>query len=259
MEKNTFDAVDLHGRRAQGPSVKFEQLMTVQEFQDSATVQQGASGTTARTTGWNCAPAIESTISGEFTGWQGETIFKLDNGQIRQQAEYAYVYSYSYRPDVTIYQTTGGCRIKVEDANQVDWSACWPVTHFPSLAMQTHPNYAGCAQDRISKDIAESASSAMSPVLHGWRRESRSRWRQTGRCPVPQRHRNPPRADERHGEAKGFRQKELHASVRTTSSPARAAAYSKHARRSCRVSCGMPPEARQRPRRGHFLQDQIHG
>src|SRR6202044_232769 len=36
----------------------------------------------------SCAPAIESSISGEFHGWDGETIFKLDNGQIWQQAEY---------------------------------------------------------------------------------------------------------------------------------------------------------------------------
>jgi len=62
-----------------------------------------------------CAPAIESSISGEFHGWDGETIFKLDNGQIWQQAEYDYTYSYSYRPDVTIYQTRAGCRMKVED------------------------------------------------------------------------------------------------------------------------------------------------
>jgi hypothetical protein len=47
--------------------------------------------------------------------WLGcETIFKLDNGQIWEQAEYAYMYSYSYRPDVTIYQTNSGCRLKVE-------------------------------------------------------------------------------------------------------------------------------------------------
>jgi len=50
--------------------------------------------------------------------WEGETIFKLDNGQIWQQAEYAYTYSYAYRPDVTIYQTTAGCRMKVEDEDE---------------------------------------------------------------------------------------------------------------------------------------------
>jgi hypothetical protein len=66
----------------------------------------------------SCTPAVESTISGEFTGWEGETIFKFDNGQIWQQAEYNYTYSYSYRPEVTIYQTSQGCRMKVEDEDE---------------------------------------------------------------------------------------------------------------------------------------------
>src|SRR6266446_5818104 len=66
----------------------------------------------------HCDPAIESTIAGDFNGWEGETIFKLDNGEIWQQAEYAYMYSYSYRPEVTIYHTGGGCRMKVEDEDE---------------------------------------------------------------------------------------------------------------------------------------------
>jgi hypothetical protein len=66
----------------------------------------------------DCSPAIESTISGEFSGWDGETIFKLDDGQIWEQAEYSYMYSYQYRPDVTIYETASGCRMKVEDEDE---------------------------------------------------------------------------------------------------------------------------------------------
>jgi hypothetical protein len=66
----------------------------------------------------SCSPAIESTISGEIEGWDGDTIFKLDNGQIWQQAEYDYTYFYAYRPDVTIYQTSAGCRMKVEDETE---------------------------------------------------------------------------------------------------------------------------------------------
>jgi hypothetical protein len=65
-----------------------------------------------------CAPAIESAITGEVEGWDGETIFKLDNGQIWQQAEYDYTYFYEYHPDVTIYQTRAGCRMKVEDETE---------------------------------------------------------------------------------------------------------------------------------------------
>jgi hypothetical protein len=66
----------------------------------------------------SCAPAVESTISGEFRGWEGETIFKLSNGQIWQQAEYDYNYTYSYQPEVTIYEVGGGCRMKVEDEEE---------------------------------------------------------------------------------------------------------------------------------------------
>jgi hypothetical protein len=79
-----------------------------------ATQQQGTASYSApvRT---SCSPAIESTISGEIEGWEGETIFKLDNGQIWQQAAYDYTYFYAYRPDITIYQTSAGCRMRVED------------------------------------------------------------------------------------------------------------------------------------------------
>ena len=65
-----------------------------------------------------CVPAIESSITGEVHGWDGETIFKLDNGQIWQQAEYDYTYFYEYHPDVTIYHTSGGCKMKVEDEEE---------------------------------------------------------------------------------------------------------------------------------------------
>ena len=58
---------------------------------------------------------IESTIDGDFEEWQGETIFKLMNGQIWQQASYANTYHYSVMPDVVIYRTSGGgYKMKVE-------------------------------------------------------------------------------------------------------------------------------------------------
>jgi hypothetical protein len=63
----------------------------------------------------SCSPAVESAITGEVHGWDGETVFKLHNGQIWQQAEYDYTYFYEYHPDVTIYATSGGCRLRVED------------------------------------------------------------------------------------------------------------------------------------------------
>jgi hypothetical protein len=61
------------------------------------------------------APAlIESQIDGEFTGWEGETIFALRNGQIWQQASYAYKYHYAYAPKVLIYRAGSGYRMRVD-------------------------------------------------------------------------------------------------------------------------------------------------
>ena len=132
----------------QEPVLKIEQVMTAQELQQSGvstlssqqrqalnrwlgsytlrilstaqgvTQPQAPRRPTTAGTGSYCSPAIESTISGEFTGWAGETIVKFDNGQIWQQAEYDYTYSYAYRPEVTIYQTSSGCRMKVEDEEE---------------------------------------------------------------------------------------------------------------------------------------------
>jgi hypothetical protein len=59
--------------------------------------------------------AIESQIDGEFNGWDGETIFKLTNGQIWQQSSYDYTYHYAYRPKVAIYKVNGKYKMKVED------------------------------------------------------------------------------------------------------------------------------------------------
>jgi hypothetical protein len=61
-----------------------------------------------------CAGAIESNLDGTFNGWDGETIFKLTNGQIWQQSSYAYTYHYAYRPQVIIYPSNGGCKMKVD-------------------------------------------------------------------------------------------------------------------------------------------------
>lgn len=127
---------------AQAPSLKIETVMTAAEIQRtgvaSLSKEQRAQldlwlvGYTVRilklaqqsntrslgSVDSGCRPAIESTISGQFNGWDGETIFKLDNGQIWQQAEYDYMYSYAYRPEVIIYPTSDGCKLKVEDEEE---------------------------------------------------------------------------------------------------------------------------------------------
>lgn len=57
---------------------------------------------------------IESQIEGDFEGWEGDTIFKLANGQIWQQVNYAYTYHYAFRPKVMIIKTNGVYKMKVD-------------------------------------------------------------------------------------------------------------------------------------------------
>lgn len=61
---------------------------------------------------------IESRIDGDFEGWDGDTIFKLTNGQIWQQVSYNYTYHYAFMPNVLIYSTTGGYKMKVDGVQQ---------------------------------------------------------------------------------------------------------------------------------------------
>ncbi len=58
--------------------------------------------------------AIESRIEGAFSGWEGETIVKLRNGQIWQQNEYYYHYHYAYMPEVVIFKSGAGYKMFVE-------------------------------------------------------------------------------------------------------------------------------------------------
>lgn len=57
---------------------------------------------------------IESRIDGEFDGWTGTTVFKLQNGQYWQQVSYAYTYYYAYSPSVTIVMDGNGYKMHVD-------------------------------------------------------------------------------------------------------------------------------------------------
>ena len=57
---------------------------------------------------------IEGNIDGEFKGWAGDTEYRLTNGQVWKQASYKYEYKYAYRPDVLIYEASGGMTMFVE-------------------------------------------------------------------------------------------------------------------------------------------------
>ena len=64
------------------------------------------------------SPVIESQIDGDFEGFEGETIIKLVNGQIWQQAEYWYHYHYSFMPKVIIYKQGSTYKMKVNGVNK---------------------------------------------------------------------------------------------------------------------------------------------
>lgn len=54
-----------------------------------------------------------------FEGWNGESKYKLDNGQVWQQTEYKYEYKYAYRPEVVICDVDGKYLMYVEDTQAV--------------------------------------------------------------------------------------------------------------------------------------------
>jgi hypothetical protein len=61
---------------------------------------------------------IDTRISDDFNGWEGETVFKMTNGQIWQQSTYAYMYHYAYSPRVLIYEYNGSWIMKVENVDE---------------------------------------------------------------------------------------------------------------------------------------------
>lgn len=51
---------------------------------------------------------VESRINGEFKGWEGQTAYELQNGQVWQQSQYKYKYKYAHMPHVIIFNPGGG-------------------------------------------------------------------------------------------------------------------------------------------------------
>jgi hypothetical protein len=62
----------------------------------------------------------QTRIDGDFNGWEGETIYKLQNGQIWQQSSYHYHYHYAYAPEVLIYPSSGGYKMHVDGDSDED-------------------------------------------------------------------------------------------------------------------------------------------
>lgn len=57
---------------------------------------------------------VQSDIVSDFKGWDGNTIFKLANGQVWQQAQSSHLDHYAYHPTVIIYNSGSGYKMKVE-------------------------------------------------------------------------------------------------------------------------------------------------
>lgn len=62
---------------------------------------------------------IESSIDGEFKGWDGKSVYKLRNGQKWAQSTYKYEYKYAYSPDVVIYESNSGIRMNVAGTSAI--------------------------------------------------------------------------------------------------------------------------------------------
>jgi hypothetical protein len=56
-----------------------------------------------------------SQINGEFTGWDGDTIFELTNGQIWKQVGYAFLFHYAFMPEVKITYNNGMFEMEVDN------------------------------------------------------------------------------------------------------------------------------------------------
>lgn len=91
-------------------------LSNVQHFDDEASVGSGYSSTRSGSVSFT-GTVYETQIDGTFEGWDGDTIFKMMDGSIWQQASYDYTYHYAYMPKVIIYNKGGATYMKVEDVD----------------------------------------------------------------------------------------------------------------------------------------------
>lgn len=64
------------------------------------------------------AAVIESRIAGQFNGWDGHTVFLLENGQVWQQASYSYRYGFAVRPRVLISPQADQLKMEVEGISE---------------------------------------------------------------------------------------------------------------------------------------------
>ena len=89
-----------------------------QFFECEKGVEEGEGLLYAPTSGSRSECDIDSRVDGEFEGWKGDTVVRLMNGQIWEQTEYHYEYSYQYMPGVTIFRSGGQCKMLVDGVDE---------------------------------------------------------------------------------------------------------------------------------------------
>ena len=79
----------------------------------------------ARTAALNPDPApssnpgmMETRMAGDFTGWDGGTVFEFANGQVWRQTSFGTLHQYLRSPKVTLVATGSGWRLQVEGVPQ---------------------------------------------------------------------------------------------------------------------------------------------
>jgi hypothetical protein len=60
----------------------------------------------------------EGVIISDFTGFDGDSEFEFNNGQVWKQAEYKYSYHYAYRPEAVVIDGRHGFTLKVEGMDE---------------------------------------------------------------------------------------------------------------------------------------------
>jgi hypothetical protein len=61
---------------------------------------------------------VKSTFKNDFNGWEGQTVFKLDNGEVWEQDEYESYSNNSYQHEALIYNSGLDYRLQV-DGNSI--------------------------------------------------------------------------------------------------------------------------------------------
>lgn len=61
--------------------------------------------------------SIQSRIDGNFNGWEGDTVVKLENGQVWQQVDFKFKFAFKFRPKVLVFRDGGNYYMIIEGVN----------------------------------------------------------------------------------------------------------------------------------------------